>query len=119
MNTETFMLVVAIAFSAGALLYFIALAFAFIFNTKSLSGFRKVVESNLAFNIDILTAGLGSFGVVAIFWSAFSSGVGSNKTMMLEFMGLKFSGPSGPITLWVLCFLSIVLAMHLLGKKDK
>lgn len=38
----------------------------------------------------------------------------STGTLEFEFSGLKFKGGAAPIVFWVICFLSIVLSIHLL-----
>ena len=117
-NTSTLMIVIASLFGLGMIGYFLVIALAFVFEVKALSGLRSIVLTNLAFNLGLPVSAVGAFGVVAVFWSAFPQRSLAGDVVELEFLGLNFSGPSGPITLWVVCFLSLVFAMYLL-KSDK
>ncbi len=117
-NTSILMVVIACLFGLGMIGYFIVIALAFIFEIKALSGIRDIVLANLAFNLGLPVSAMGAFGVVAVFWSAFPQPSTASDAVGLEFLGLSFTGPSGPITLWVVCFLSLVFAMYLL-RTDK
>jgi hypothetical protein len=39
---------------------------------------------------------------------------GNAQNLSLTAFGLEFSGPSGPVTLWLMCFLGFVIALRLL-----
>lgn len=116
-NADELVFIVAILFGLGIFLYFVALGLAFILDLKCLSNFNAIAKSNLAFNIGIPASGISAFGIVSVFWSAFPQHGEAGSPLDLKFLDLQFSGPSGPITLWVLCFLAFVFAMHLLGER--
>jgi hypothetical protein len=65
-------------------------------------------------NLGIPCAAIAAYAIVAGLLSAFPPA--SNATGQLEFkvFGLEFSGPSGPITLWLMCFLGFILALKML-----
>lgn len=65
-------------------------------------------------NLGIPCAAIAAFAIVAGLLSAFPPA--PNATGQLEFkvFGLGFSGPSGPITLWLMCFLGFIVALKLL-----
>ena len=117
-NTSILMVVIATLFGLGMIGYFVVIALAFVFEIEALSGIKAIVLSNLAFNLGLPASAVGAFGVVAVFWSAFPQRSTAGELVALEFLGLTFSGPSGPITLWVVCFLALVFAMYLL-RSDK
>jgi hypothetical protein len=65
-------------------------------------------------NLGIPCAAIAAFAIVAVLLNAFPPA--SNATGQLEFkvFGLGFTGPSGPITLWLMCFLGFIVALKLL-----
>jgi len=67
------------------------------------------------FNIGLPASALSAFGLVAIFWKLYPPKEESEEKYQLSMFGLKFSGPGGPVTLWVICFLSFVGAMKILS----
>ena len=97
-------------------LYFIIIVFAIGFNIEALNAARETLLSKPAFFIGIPATAVSSFALVSIFWKLYpTSEQNSNEKFQLSAFGLKFSGPGGPITLWILCFLSLVFSMHLLS----
>lgn len=111
------MTIIAGLFATGLLIYFVTLLLAFIVNLSALSEFKALILSNLAFNVGLPTSAVGAFGVVSVFWSAFPQTGEKGEPLTLNFLNLQFTGPSGPITLWVVCFLALVFAMYLLREK--
>ncbi|WP_020482710.1 hypothetical protein [Methylomonas sp. MK1] len=57
---------------------------------------------------------IASFGIVSMLELASDS----KETEKLAFkaFGLDFSGPAGPVTLWILCFVAFVWAIKTLAK---
>jgi hypothetical protein len=94
-------------------IYGVLLFMAFVY-PLNLETFRTTVESNLRLNIGVPFAAVGAFGIVAALWRLFPPGEGAAGEIRIEFFSLTFSGPSGPITLWVICFLCFVFALKLL-----
>lgn len=69
--------------------------------------------SNPAANVGIPCSGFGAFVVVAVLWKAYPPKTESGQVEM-KFLGLAFTGPAGPISLWIACFLSLILAVNTL-----
>ncbi|MBV9286801.1 MAG: hypothetical protein JO288_03095 [Hyphomicrobiales bacterium] len=57
---------------------------------------------------------MAAFAIVTILLRAFPSSQAGNDSLSFKAFGLEFSGPSGPITLWLMCFLGFVIALKLL-----
>jgi hypothetical protein len=57
---------------------------------------------------------MSAFAIVAVLLKAFPPATNAAGQLSLKAFGLEFSGPSGPITLWLLCFLGFVIALRLL-----
>jgi hypothetical protein len=105
-----------LAVGLGLVGYALALALAAFGKAEqaSLSGrLRAWFQSAPAQNLGLPCAGISAFAIVAIMLQAFQLPM-ENGTLSLKAFGLEFSGPSGPITLWVICFLAIVIALKLL-----
>jgi hypothetical protein len=65
-------------------------------------------------NIGIPCAAISAFAVVAVLLRAFPVARDAGDALALNAFGLEFSGPSGPITLWLMCFLGFVIALKML-----
>ncbi len=70
--------------------------------------------ASAAQNIGLPWAAIFAFAVVAVLLRAFPPSTDSSGQLQLKAFGLEFSGPSGPITLWLMCFLGFVFALKLL-----
>jgi hypothetical protein len=81
----------------------------------SLSGrLRAWFRSAPAQNLGLPCAAISAFAIVAILLRAFSPSPYENGVLSFKAFGLEFSGPSGPITLWVICFRAFAVALKLL-----
>ncbi|MEE9412047.1 MAG: hypothetical protein V3V22_03235 [Methylococcales bacterium] len=77
----------------------------------------QIIQANPAFTIGIIASASGSFGIVSLFWKLYPPSEKLNGTnYQLSVLGLEFTGPGGPITLWLLCFMALVMAMKTLSK---
>jgi hypothetical protein len=94
----------------GLMFYAVLLAITLGFSPSFLDNFQQFLLSNPATNIGVPCSALGAFGIVSAFWKLHEPKI-EGGNLGLEFFSLKFTGPSGPITLWVLCFLSFVTAI--------
>ena len=65
-------------------------------------------------NLGTPCAAVSAFAIVAALLKAFPPATGEGGALQLKAFGLEFGGPSGPITLWLMCFLGFVLALKLL-----
>ncbi len=77
---------------------------------------REMIFLNSYSVIGLPLAAISSFALVFVFNLRFGKAppgdTGVVEQTILEFFGLRFTGPSGPTTLWVLCYLSIVLSIR-------
>jgi hypothetical protein len=70
--------------------------------------------SHTAQNIGVPCAAVSAFAIVAALLRAFPPSTHANGQVQLKAFGLEFTGPSGPVTLWLMCFLGFVSALRLL-----
>jgi hypothetical protein len=70
-------------------------------------------------NLGIPCAAISAFAIVTVLWSRFPPTSNATDPFSLKAFGLEFNGPSGPITLWLLCFLGFVVALKLLRTGSK
>jgi hypothetical protein len=103
---------------AGLLGYAVALALAAFYSKDPGSKGAKLAAWFTAYpaqNLGLPCAAISSFAIVALLMTA-SSACSNATASALQFkaFGLEFTGPSGPITLWLMCFLGFVFALKLL-----
>ena len=67
----------------------------------------QVVFEHFAVTVCLPLAAMGAIAVVSLFRH-------SAGEVKFELLGLRFEGASGPIVMWVFCFLAISLAISLL-----
>lgn len=74
---------------------------------------KQTLESmpNLAFGLPF--SAVASFGIVSLLVEATPS---SGTQLEFKAFNLAFTGPAGPVTLWVLCFTAFVMAIKTLSK---
>jgi hypothetical protein len=65
-------------------------------------------------NLGIPCAAVAAFAIVASLLKVFPPSSDEKGQLEFKAFGLEFTGPSGPITLWLMCFLGFVLALKLL-----
>ena len=84
-------------------------------NPSILSDFKKRVEAAPLLTIGIPSSALSAYIVVALFEHIFPMQKAElGQPVVIKVFGLEFSGPSGPIVLWVICFISFILATNVL-----
>jgi hypothetical protein len=102
----------------GLVGYIVALGLAAFF-TDALGGrgaqLAAAFTLHTAQNIGVPCAAISAFAIVAVLLRAFPPSTDASGQVELKAFGLEFSGPSGPITLWLMCFLGLVFALRLLG----
>ena len=103
--------------AAGLLCYSVALLLAAFFSETTGVGAatRKWFLDSPAANIGIPCSAISAFAIVAVLLRAFPP-TDEKGSLTFKAFGLEFTGPSGPITLWLMCFLAFVFAMQLLRK---
>jgi len=102
--------------AAGLLGYAVALLLAAFFSKDPESlgaGMKHWFMESPAANIGIPCSAISAFAIVAVLLRAFPP-KHDKEALMFKAFGLEFTGPSGPITLWLMCFLGLVFAMRLL-----
>jgi hypothetical protein len=103
---------------AGLLGYAVALVLAAFFSNDPESNGAKLAAWFTAYpaqNLGLPCAAISSFAIVAILMKAFAaSSDAAASALQFNAFGLEFTGPSGPITLWLMCFLGFVFALKLL-----
>ncbi len=104
-------------------LFFYAMALflaAFASARKGSLGFRlkEWLMSSPAQHIGIPCSAVAAFAIVAALLKAFPTPpqTAEKTALALNAFGMEFTGPSGPITLWLLCFLGFVIALKLLRR---
>jgi hypothetical protein len=98
----------------GVFGYIIALGFA-VYGRNTLSvRLRTWFETAPAQNLGLPSAAAAAFAIVAILLHAFPPLPDEHGVLAFKAFGLEFSGPSGPITLWLMCFMGFVFALKLL-----
>ena len=103
--------------SIGLVGYVIALVLAAFFSGRTDSPGARLARWFTAYpaqNLGGPCAALSAFAIVAVFMKLFPSQSDTGGEIQLKVFSLEFSGPSGPITLWLMCFLGFVAAIKLL-----
>ena len=68
---------------------------------------KDVIKEHFAATIGLPVAGVGAFLLVQVLQ------ISAGK-IEFEAFGLKFRGASGPVVLWVVCFMAVALSVRLL-----
>ena len=97
----------------GLVVYLIAVFLSYLADFKWLSEFHRAIAASEAMSVGIPCAAVGAFGVVALLLHVFPP-EHQGGTIKIKFFGAEFTGPAGPITLWLLCFLAFVVAVKVL-----
>lgn len=75
------------------------------------SWFLQVLEKNYAACIGVPLSALTAFCVVLLLK------IISTGAIEFEALGFKFRGASGPVVLWIFCFLAVIFGVYLLWGK--
>ncbi|HTO78734.1 MAG TPA: hypothetical protein VMJ31_03055 [Methylocystis sp.] len=103
--------------AVGLLGYAVALVLAAFYSKGPESNGGKLAAWFTAYpaqNLGVPCAAISSFAIVAILMRAFATSSDAASELTFKAFGLEFAGPSGPITLWLMCFLGFVFALRLL-----
>jgi len=101
----------------GLLGYSVALVLAAFFSKREGSAGARLARwftTYPAQNLGLPCAAISAFAIVAILMKAFSTCSEGASSLEFKAFGLEFTGPSGPVTLWLLCFLGFAGALRLL-----
>jgi hypothetical protein len=108
-----------IAVTLGLAGYIVALALAtFAPNSEMGKPVRAWFEANAACNLGIPCSAIAAFAIVASLLRVFPPEK-VDGDLAIKAFSLEFTGPSGPVTLWLICFLGFVIAIKLLTKHDQ
>lgn len=100
--------------ATGLFGYAIALALAAFFSAKEAglgARLRTWFTNHPAQNLGIPCAAISAFAIVA---ALLKPPLDASGQLEFKAFSLQFTGPSGPITLWLMCFLAFVIAMRVL-----
>jgi hypothetical protein len=103
--------------AVGLLGYAVALVLAAFYSKDPDSNGGKLAAWFTAYpaqNLGVPCAAISSFAIVAVLMKAFATSSDAASALTFNAFGLEFTGPSGPITLWLMCFLGFVFALRLL-----
>lgn len=73
--------------------------------------FLQILEKHYAACIGVPLSAITAFCVVLLLK------VVSSGSIEIEALGFKFRGASGPVVLWIFCFLAIIFGLYLLWDK--
>jgi hypothetical protein len=82
--------------------------------TNSFPNFHSAVSKGEALTIGLPCAAVGAFGVVALLLHIFPPEKQQSGAVTIKLFGAVFTGPAGPTTLWLICFLAFLLAIKTL-----
>jgi hypothetical protein len=74
---------------------------------------NKAVSATEALAIGIPCATVAAFGIVALLLRMFPPDTVSGS-ITIKLFGAEFTGPAGPVTLWLMCFLAFIFAVKTL-----
>lgn len=74
------------------------------------SWFLTVIQKHFAATIAVPLSAISAACIVLLLRAT------TGGELSFTFLSLEFSGVSGPVTLWVLCFLAMILAVRLLWR---
>jgi len=97
---------------AGVVLYAAMLFGAWLNWPAWLEPFKKQVEANPGYLIGLPVSAVAAFGIVSVLE------IGAGKLEFKAF-GLDFTGPAGPATLWLVCYIALVGSIGMVGPKEQ
>lgn len=81
---------------------------------ESVADLKAATETNQKLTIGLPLAAGCTFLIVLGLLAAFPPAANPDA-LTLRIVGLEFTGPAGPIVLWILAFLAVILAMKWVG----
>jgi hypothetical protein len=98
----------AVTASALLLLYFCGfLVYHTVYPTAAEGWFLTLINAHFAATLGVPLCGIAAACVVLVLKSA-------SGPIQFEVLGFKLRGAAGPVVLWVLCFLVMIAALHML-----
>lgn len=71
------------------------------------------MDRNPAMTVGLPVSAVAAFGIPYLY--GVRTGEAENRQLGFEAFGLEFSGPAGPVSLWVICYLAMAASMRLLS----
>ena len=72
-------------------------------------------KSKAAYLVGLPICGVAAFAIVCVLDRFAPATKDSSGKLEFKAFGLTFSGPAGPVTLWIACYLTLVASMRLVG----
>src|SRR5690606_24089497 len=77
----------------------------------------KLLSKKPAYTFGLPISGLVAFAIVVLL-DTLSPGSDANGVLEFEAFDLTFSGPAGPVALWLVCYLSLVVSIRLVSNRS-
>jgi hypothetical protein len=97
----------------GVIIYGTLALVAYTLNPSQLTDFRRMLDGDRLNSLGIPCCAIAAYGIVTALLHTFPPAEHGGQITLKAF-GLEFTGPAGPITLWLACFLSFIGAIKLL-----
>ena len=98
-------------FFLGLMVYSAQMA-AYAFNWSWVPAFMTTTtKSQYIFGLPV--CGIAAFSIVCVLEILSKPKTSGGEKMEFKAFGLTFSGPAGPVTLWIVCYLSLVASMEM------
>jgi hypothetical protein len=99
----------AVRLALGLLLLVLLLGLALAYFAMSAIRFREGVIGGLVRAYGLVAAGVAAFVVVAVLKQTYGG------PLTFKGLGFEFQGASGPVVMWLICYLGIVFSFRLLA----
>lgn len=109
-------------FAMAVVALYVVTLIAAIFGTSLPADLHDKIFNYWGAMVGVPCAAIGALAIVMLLLSAFEPGESAEhskegkKVISLKLFGLEFTGPSGPVTLWLACFLALVAGIYWLSK---
>jgi len=113
-NAELFHSLILFISVLGFVAYIVVVFIAYVGDTKWGASLTNAMQNRTLFNLGLPCSAAGAYAVVALLLHVFPPEKHQGSIKFTAF-GLEFTGPAGPITFWVVCFLSFIAAIKILS----
>ncbi|MGA2150512.1 MAG: hypothetical protein ABSH49_36800 [Bryobacteraceae bacterium] len=112
-NAERFHSLILLISVLGFVVYIVVVLLTYC-GVTWLASLRTEMQGKTVFNLGLPFCAVGAYAVVALLLHVFPPEKQDGSIKLTAF-GLEFTGPAGPISFWVVCFLSFIAAIKMLG----
>jgi uncharacterized membrane protein YsdA (DUF1294 family) len=98
----------------GFIVYMVVVFLTYVLNQRTTQDLKERMTGRELFNLGLPFAAAGAYAIVALLLHVFPPEK-QRDSIKFKAFGMEFTGPAGPITLWVVCFLSIIVAIKALS----